>query len=662
MRLADEGGRSTAPSRPAVSVDALGEACQDCLWLLGLDGEVRYMNPRAAQLLADPEPGGEPRDLRALWPAETRFSLDRALAAAAAGQAFRFRAFFRGGDQTRAYWETVVSPVPGADGAPELLLAVARDVTAEVETNAFLRSVIQLLPSPLTVRAVEDRRFMLVNQAAEELLGVRLDDGLGWGAHDPIVPQIADQLRKAEDEVLAAGEMRTFEFASPPDARGEERRFAVKLIATHDDDGARHLIALADDVTEQRRAAQALREALKAAELASEAKTAFLANMSHELRTPLNGVIAGADLLAREDLSEAARGLVSMIRSSSESLARLLGDVLDLARAEQGQLLLEDKAFHVGETVRSMAALFRPDAERKGLTLEVEIAGDLDGAARGDPARLHQVLGHLLSNAVKFTDNGRIVLRASRADGSERAIFAVEDTGIGFDAADKARLFGRFQQADNSSTRRFGGAGLGLAIARELVALMGGAIDAESPETGGSRFWFSLPLPPQREETGVPDRATAAEDQADRLRVLLVDDHPTNRQIVQLMLSGAAEIVCAENGAEAVETFRTRRFDLVLMDIQMPVMDGHAAVRELRRLEAEAGATRTPVIMLTANNRAENVQHSLEAGADRHLGKPVTTRALFDAIEDVLAEMEARLYQPFGHAGHSGAVSGSAAR
>ncbi|MFN3521876.1 MAG: ATP-binding protein [Phenylobacterium sp.] len=636
------------PRRPSPSIDILGEACQECLWLLGLDGQIHYMNPRAARHFG----GGGAADaadvtLSRLWPPEARFSLDRALQAAAQGQASHFRAFIHGADGSAAYWETAVSPVPDADGgAPTWLLATARDVTAEVETHAFLRSVIQLLPSPLIVRAADDRRLLLVNRAAEDLLGARLHDDFGWSDGEPVAPHVADKLRRAEDQVLATGEMQAFDFSHPPEAGDERREFTVKLLATHDDAGPRHLIALADDVTERHRAAEALRQALEAAEQASEAKSAFLANMSHELRTPLNGVIAGADLLARQDLSAAARDLVAMIRNSSAALERLLGDVLDLARADQGQIALERHDFHLGEAVRASVALVRPQAEEKGLALAVEVAPGADGLVFGDSARLHQVLSILIGNAVKFTETGNVQVRIARASQSDRVVFTVEDTGVGFDPARKAGLFARFQQADNSSTRRFGGAGLGLALARELVSLMGGTIDAEVRAEGGSRFWFDAPLPIASAGAAAP---AGDGEPAGGLRVLLVDDHPTNRQIVQLMLSGLADVVAAEDGAEAVETFVAGHFDLVLMDIQMPVMDGHTAVRELRRVERAQGRGRTPVIMLTANNRAEHIKASLEVGADRHLGKPVTTRALFDAIEAVLAEPEASLYPTFGH-------------
>lgn len=624
------------------------EASQDCIWILSPEGLVDYVNPRAETLLG--AVGNARPNLRDLWPEENRFTLERAVKAAAAGQAYRFRTFLHDREQTRAYWETVISAVRDNDGAITGLLAVGRDVTHEVETESFLTSVIQLLPSPLSVKNVADRRFVLVNRAAEELLGASAEEALGHTAEE-LNHGGAERLRAWEDEVLAAGEMRAFDHEVL--AEDGPRHFSVKLLATHDDLGPRHLIALGDDVTEQLKSAEALRAALKAAEQASEAKSAFLANMSHELRTPLNGIVAGADMLARDGLSPRGRELAEMIRASGETLERLVSDILDLARIEAGQMAMEPAPFHVGETVRSAAALFRLEAERKGLALDVDVAASLDGVALGDMGRLRQVLANLLSNAVKFTATGQVRLRAERTAGG-LARFIVEDTGQGFAAHDKARIFGRFQQADETFTRRFGGAGLGLAISRELVGLMGGNLDAEGIPGAGATFWFEIPAPPTTVVDAGPEPKEEAAPTAG-LRILLADDHPTNRQVVRLMLGEVAGIASVENGAEAVEAFAASRFDLVLMDMQMPVMDGLTAVREIRRLEDARGLARTPIVMLTANTRPEHLEASLAAGADRHLAKPITAAILFSTLEEVLAGVpdpaaeDPDLYPNFGH-------------
>ncbi|AZS23021.1 response regulator [Caulobacter sp. FWC26] len=217
----------------------------------------------------------------------------------------------------------------------------------------------------------------------------------------------------------------------------------------------------------------------------------------------------------------------------------------------------------------------------------------------------------------------------------------MRDTGPGFSPADKDRIFERFQQADNSMTRRFGGVGLGLTIARDLVALMGGKLDCESTPGVGSRFWFTLPLPPLEAGDAVETDVSQGPGEESvlsegLLKVLVADDHPANRRIVEIMLDGSAEVISVENGQEAVQVFQRQRPDLVLMDMQMPVMDGLTAIEEIRRLEIAAGQTRLPIIMLTANAAEEHVRASLRAGADRHLAKPITAETLFTALQAVL--------------------------
>jgi two-component system, sensor histidine kinase len=384
--------------------------------------------------------------------------------------------------------------------------------------------------------------------------------------------------------------------------------------------------------------ARALRRARYTAETANRAKSEFLANMSHEIRTPLNGVVAVADMLARADLGQREQEMVEIIRSSGDTLQRLLSDVLDLARIESGKITIETAPFHVGDMVRGVAALSQLRCDEKGVQLAVEIAPELDGMVSGDMVRVRQVVTNFLSNAAKFTEVGSIHVSAGRtALGLAR--FTVTDTGVGFDPASKDKVMGRFQQADSSITRRFGGTGLGLAICAELASLMGGRVDCESTPGEGSRFWMELPLPPaEKEESAAVSVAVAADDEGGRLRILVADDHPTNRRVVQLMLAEVADLVSAENGREALDALTAGpAFDLVLMDMQMPVMDGLTAVREIRRLEAACGGARLPIIMLTANAMPEHIADAQAAGADLHLSKPFTAQALFDAISEAVA-------------------------
>ena len=373
-----------------------------------------------------------------------------------------------------------------------------------------------------------------------------------------------------------------------------------------------------------------LRLARGRAEGANRAKSEFLANMSHEIRTPLNGVVAMADALSRRHLDQAEHEMVEIIRSSGVTLERLLSDILDSAKIEAGQVTIEAAPFALGHAVKDIAALWSSRVENSPVALVVEIDPALDRMVVGDVVRVRQILANLVSNALKFTSAGAVTLSVKPV-GHDRVRFSVTDTGVGFDAEQKARIFTRFQQADGSITRRFGGTGLGLAISRDLAELMGGELDCESTPGEGSRFWFELPLPAAAIEEAA---AGATEDASpEGLRILLADDHPANRKVIEVLLAPAgATLVAVENGQEALDAFAGGGFDLILMDMQMPVMDGLTATSAIRALEAERGLDRTPLLMLTANAMAEHVEAGRVAGADGHLAKPVTTQSLFAAI------------------------------
>ena len=376
------------------------------------------------------------------------------------------------------------------------------------------------------------------------------------------------------------------------------------------------------------------------AEAASVAKSEFLANMSHEIRTPLNGVLAMAHMLHRADLPPREKEAASLICTSGEMLERLLSDVLDLAKVEAGQLTLEAAPFDVGDLTRSVVALCRIRAEEKQIGLELEIEPAAEGHYLGDTVRVRQVLNNLLSNAVKFTAEGVVRVRLGlNPDGLLR--FEVSDTGVGFDPALKARLFDRFEQADGSITRRFGGSGLGLAISRSLVEMMHGVLDCEGRPGAGARFWFDLPLARTRgPELGAvaPAETAPVAVRSRQLSLLVADDHPTNLKVVEIILAETGIAVTAvTDGLQAVAAHAEQAFDLILMDMQMPVMDGLTAVARIRAAEAESGARRTPIIMLTANAAPEHVAAGEAAGADRHMTKPISPTGLLTAIAETTA-------------------------
>jgi len=390
----------------------------------------------------------------------------------------------------------------------------------------------------------------------------------------------------------------------------------------------------------QRRVALHLRAAQLKAETANRSKSEFLANMSHEIRTPLNGVVGVAEMLVQANLPKRERDMAEIIRNSGQSLERLLSDVLDLARVEAGQLTIEHAPFHAGDLVRAVAGLARLRADEKSLALRTHIAPELEAWFAGDATRVRQILTNLVSNAVKFTDAGSVTITAEKlANGELR--FGVTDTGVGFDDAQKERLFGRFQQADGSITRRFGGSGLGLAISRQLASLMGGDIDCQSVPGVGSSFWFAAPFEPTAAPAAVDEIAPDSASPERAVRVLVADDHAINQTVIRMMLEQfGVDAVFVENGAEAVEAWEREPFDLVFMDMQMPVMDGLEATRTIRQGERVSGKRRTPIVMLSANALPEHREAGRLAGADGHVSKPVTAATLLAALNAALESEE----------------------
>jgi signal transduction histidine kinase len=384
-----------------------------------------------------------------------------------------------------------------------------------------------------------------------------------------------------------------------------------------------------------------LTHARDAAEAANVQKSQFLANMSHEIRTPLNGVLAMAQIMALSDLGGEQRERLNVIRKSGEALLEILNDILDVSKIEAGKLDLDVIEFDLEQVIHGARDGFTAVAQKKNLSFDIEIQPSAAGMRMGDPPRLRQIISNLISNALKFTNEGgvRVVVTGSGDDGSGGVLISVSDTGIGMPAQKIPMLFQKFTQLDASTTRQFGGTGLGLSICYELSRLMGGRIWAESVEGQGSTFHVELPLP----RTTAPAVEEAfddelPEDQGRVLRVLAAEDNPTNQMVLSTIIQiFGAELELVDNGQAAIEAWAVGDYDVILMDIQMPVMDGIAATLEIRRLELEQRRVRTPIVALSANAMVHQVKEYMAAGMDGHVAKPIELPKLHAALEGALA-------------------------
>jgi PAS domain S-box-containing protein len=516
------------------------------------------------------------------------------------------------------------------------LLASLMTQTLDFET--FFATSLDLL-------VIRDAEFKIVkvNQAWEKVLGYRAEELEGQPMlsfiHPDDVAASHSQMRRVETEKDVTGVINRY--------RCRDGGYRYLEWRAHQEGNL--VYGVARDVTERLAIEVEMAEAKAAAETASKAKSEFLANMSHEIRTPLNGVIGLTSALAQTELSAQQREMVDLILTSGQTLERVVSDVLDFSKIEAGRLELDIQPFDLRPQLEGLADLFRARAEEKGLTFSVTCGAGVEGWFCGDVVRIKQVLGNLVSNAVKFTTQGKVRVVADVHDrplpDAPVLTLKVLDTGIGFDNDVARRLFQRFSQADGSITRRFGGSGLGLSICQALVEMMGGEVRATSEPGRGSEFEVNLPLPrhqgpspamPAGAANGVAELGAGGE--GGPLRVLLAEDHVINQRLVEVILGPmGVNLTKAETGDEALRAYMTEDFELVLMDMQMPVMDGWAATRAIRDFEAaRPNRRRTPIVMLSANAMRQHVDEAIAAGADFHLAKPVSLASLRGAVARAL--------------------------
>ena len=480
-----------------------------------------------------------------------------------------------------------------------------------------------------------DLRFTFISQSVSRATGAGPEVFYGKTREEIMVDNPVAQNAGDWDglaKILDAREpFRDFTYMMPRQGPGGNRWFRISGAPVYDDAGAfAGYRGVGADVTE-------LVEATERAEAANRAKSAFLANMSHEIRTPLNGVMGMAELLESQITDPEQHRMIALIRQSGASLLNILNDLLDMSKIEAGRMELEHAPFRIDTLARRLENIHILKVEEKGLTLEVMIGSGADLARMGDVHRVQQILHNLLGNAIKFTEAGGVTLTLSgRAEQPLR--ITVEDTGIGMTEEQRARMFEDFTQADSSISRRFGGTGLGMPIVRKLVQMMGGEIDVQSAPGKGTAVTVTLPLemaPPQEE---APEAAPSAPMTTfEGHRVLAADDNAANREILAAMLKRLkVDVTLVRDGQEAVDAAREGDFDLILMDISMPVKDGLSALSDIRALEAEAGRSPTPIVAVTANAMAHQVAEYVIAGFDTHVPKPFELRDLHRVLSTLL--------------------------
>ncbi len=621
-------------------------------WETDLARDVVWMDPLAMRI-AGRQPGDYPTVGAALdqYTEETRPAISAASQSCLeTGEPFDVEAELVGLDGVRRWIRLLGEPVREGgriiriQGVLQDISAHRRQQTALEEANAALRAVIAERDSAekrfFDIASVStdwfwetdaEDRFTYVSDGYKRTLGVDPKFLLGRTIWD-----LMDARPGVRESFDAEALRRTFGRREPVvnlislgfNRQGDERWLRTNGAPFHDESGAfAGYRGVGSDVT-------GLYDAMRNAEAANRAKSAFLANMSHEIRTPMNGVLGVAEELALRLEGREEAQLVETIRDSGEALLNVINDILDFSKIEAGKLAIESAPFDPAELTRRAALQHRMKAEEKGLAFSLEIA---EGAAKtrlGDPHRVRQILHNLLGNAVKFTETGgvRFAMRVGEAGGLE---IEVEDTGLGMTEEQIGRMFVGFAQADSSTARRFGGTGLGMSITRSLIEAMGGGIEVESAPGTGTRVRVKLPLPPA--QAAKPKEPAPSPRPPSGLSVLAADDNATNRMLVELILRRiGADVELVESGREAVDAAAQRRFDVILMDISMPGMDGVEALQGIRDAETRAGALPVPAIAVTANAMTHQVDEYLARGFDAHVAKPIQAESLFRAISACL--------------------------
>ncbi|WP_229423561.1 hybrid sensor histidine kinase/response regulator [Massilia frigida] len=536
-------------------------------------------------------------------------------------------------------------PDPDAGGADLLGLTRALEhlVQQRESTRELTEQILDQLPIPVFLKDRQGR-FVRCNRKFQQFARHSRAEIEGRTIDDFASRTWAGQSREEDERAWSTGHMVTSErrlaHLDPP------LELVVNRIVIHSG-GESYLLGFSIDVSEQRAARDAMQRAVESAQAASRAKSDFLANMSHEIRTPMNGILGMTELVLESALAPQQREDIELVKGSADALLTIIDDILDFSKIEAGKLDIEDVPFDLGKLVRETVRSLALPARRKGLALACELPPHLPRAVRGDPGRLRQVLINLLGNAIKFTSEGGVTLTVTMRHALEErceAEFAVCDTGIGIAPGQQTLIFDPFSQVDGSTTRQYGGTGLGLAICRRLVILMHGDISVSSAPGSGSVFRFSVPL---GQTAAAPAHAPALTREsvaaalpapllpplpAGRLHIVLAEDNPVNQRLaLRLLQKLGHRVTLADNGIDAMEYALHGGADLVLMDVQMPGLDGMAATRSIRQWEAAHGG-HVPVVAMTARAMQGDRERCLEAGMDDYLSKPVDSMRLREVL------------------------------